>query len=94
MTLILRQFTCQLHAYTTVRLVLLVSVTIKHSRRLLDVKNALVNAPFKKTIYVGQPEGFVRLGKEDQVYALRKALRATPGLAGDAPVAAQVSHEL
>lgn len=45
--------------YTTVRLVLLLLVTLKHVRRVLDVKNAFVNDPIKKNIYVSQPDAFV-----------------------------------
>lgn len=60
--------------YATIRLVLAVSVTLTHIRWVLDVKNAFVNATLTETIYVSQPDGFVKLGKEDWVYVLRKAL--------------------
>lgn len=46
----------------------------KHKRRLLDVKNAFVNATLKKLIYVSQPGGFVQVGKKYWVYVLGKAL--------------------
>lgn len=62
--------------YTTTRPELSVSVTIKHVRRALNVKNAFVNAPLNESYDVSQLDGFVGLGKEYWVYVLRKALYA------------------
>lgn len=56
------------------RLVVSVSVKEKHKRRLLDVKNAFVNATLKELIYISQHDGFVQVGKENWVYVLKKAL--------------------
>lgn len=60
--------------YATVRLIFSVAVVFRWQRRLLDVKNAFINAPLQEEIYVCQPEGFVVTGKEEHVYVLRKAL--------------------
>lgn len=60
--------------YTTFLLILSVSVTMRHVQRVLNVKNAFLSVSLKEKIYMGQPDGIVRLGKEDCSYALRKTL--------------------
>ena len=40
----------------------------------LDVKSAFLNGEIKEEIYVSQPEGYVKEGKEDWVLKLNKAL--------------------
>ncbi|XP_071694431.1 uncharacterized protein [Rutidosis leptorrhynchoides] len=40
----------------------------------LDVKSAFLNGFLEEEIYVEQPQGFIKKGKEDQVLKLKKAL--------------------
>ena len=40
----------------------------------LDVKSAFLNGEIKEEIYVSQPEGYVKEGKEEWVLKLNKAL--------------------
>ena len=40
----------------------------------LDVKSAFLNGEIEEEIYVHQPEGFIKKGKEDYVLRLKKAL--------------------
>ena len=40
----------------------------------LDVKSALMNGEIKEEIYVSQPKGYVKEGKEEWVLKLRKVL--------------------
>ena len=40
----------------------------------LDVKSTFLNGDFKEEVYVEQPMGYFKKGKEDKVYRLRKAL--------------------
>lgn len=64
----------QVSRYTKIRLMFSLADIFKWKRILIDVKNAIVNAPLKKEIYVNQPTGFEKEGKEDYVYLLKKAL--------------------
>lgn len=68
------EFFATVSRYATVRLMFSGAVVFRCKRRLLDVKNAFINAPLQEDIYVCLPEGFVLLGKEEHVYELRKAL--------------------
>jgi hypothetical protein len=54
-----------LHAYAT-----------HHDFKLyeMDVKNAFLNGPIKKVVYVEQPLGFESEGYPNHVYKLHKAL--------------------
>ena len=40
----------------------------------LDVKSAFLNENIEEEIYVDQPKGFIKEGKEDYVLKLKKAL--------------------
>ena len=40
----------------------------------MDVKNAFLNGDLEEEIYMNQPEGFVELGKENNVCKLVKSL--------------------
>lgn len=40
----------------------------------MDVKTAFLNGDLKEEVYVSQPEGFVKKGREHQVYKLEKSL--------------------
>lgn len=40
----------------------------------LDVKSAFLNGDLQKTVYVSQPEGFIKPGKEHLIYRLVKVL--------------------
>lgn len=41
---------------------------------MLDVKNAIVNAPIEEEIYEAQPNVFSVKGKENHAYRLKEAL--------------------
>ena len=58
----------------TIRLVLIVASQKGWKVFQLDVKLAFLNRTLQEEIYVEQPEGFVKQGKEDKVYLLKKAL--------------------
>lgn len=57
--------------YATTRLVLTVSVALKHIWWVLNSKNGFVNATLIEAIFMSQPDGFVKLGNEDWVRVLR-----------------------
>nr|KYP51065.1 Retrovirus-related Pol polyprotein from transposon TNT 1-94 [Cajanus cajan] len=40
----------------------------------LDVKSAFLHGELQEEVYVQQPEGFIKKGKEDHIYRLKKAL--------------------
>lgn len=58
----------------TVRLLLALSAKNGWEAHHLDVKSAFLNGELLEEVYVTQPEGFVKKGKENKVYRLLKAL--------------------
>ena len=58
----------------TVRLVLALAARNEWEVHHLDVKSAFLNGELQETVFVTQPEGFVKVGKERMVYKLLKAL--------------------
>lgn len=58
----------------TVRLLLALAAKNSWEVHHLDVKTAFLNGDIKEEVYVMQPEGFVKKGKEKLVYKLFKAL--------------------
>ena len=55
---------------------LLLSAVVQYNLELeqLDVKTAFLHEVLKEIVYMEQPEGYVKEGKEDQVCLLRKSL--------------------
>uniref|UniRef100_A0A2N9G9X7 Uncharacterized protein n=1 Tax=Fagus sylvatica TaxID=28930 RepID=A0A2N9G9X7_FAGSY len=58
----------------TIRTVLALAAQMELQVFQLDVKSAFLNGDLEEEVYVEQPKGYVKKGKEDQVYRLRKAL--------------------
>jgi Reverse transcriptase (RNA-dependent DNA polymerase) len=58
----------------TVRLVLALAAQLKVTIFQLDVKSAFLNGDLTEEVYIDQPPGFDKKGKENQVYRLLKAL--------------------
>lgn len=58
----------------TVRLLLALAAKNSWEVHHLDVKTAFLNGVISEEVYVAQPEGFEKKGKEKQVYRLIKAL--------------------
>lgn len=58
----------------TVRLLLALSAKNGWTVHHLDVKSAFLNGELKEEVFVSQPEGFEKPGKEHMVYRLSKAL--------------------
>lgn len=58
----------------TIRALIALAAQKKWSVYQLDVKSAFLNGYLEEEIYVEQPQGFVKKGKEDKVLRLRKAL--------------------
>ncbi|KAK1435293.1 hypothetical protein QVD17_01054 [Tagetes erecta] len=58
----------------TVRLLLALAASKGWEVHHLDVKTAFLNGELKEQVYVSQPEGFVKKGREHQVYKLEKSL--------------------
>ncbi len=58
----------------TVRVVLAVAADRRWQVHHLDVKSAFLNGELEEEVYVAQPEGFARSGKEHLVLKLHKAL--------------------
>ncbi|KAL8088343.1 hypothetical protein AgCh_038208 [Apium graveolens] len=58
----------------TVRLLLALAVKNTWQVHHLDVKTTFLNGDLKEEVYVSQPDGFVKPGKEGYVYKLFKAL--------------------
>ena len=58
----------------TVRLILALAANRGWEVHHLDVKTAFLNGELTENVYVSQPEGFVKKGKEHMVLKLSKAL--------------------
>jgi len=58
----------------TVRLILALAAQNAWEVMQLDVKNAFLHGELQEEVYVQQPEGFVKKGREDHIYRLKKAL--------------------
>lgn len=60
--------------YTTIRVVLSLSVTKQWHLQQLDVQNAFLHGDLKETLYLKQPPGFIDLHKPNHVCLLQKSL--------------------
>ncbi|GAU16533.1 hypothetical protein TSUD_167640 [Trifolium subterraneum] len=60
--------------WDTIRSLLAISASRGWNVYQLDVKSAFLHGELKETVYVEQPAGYVKSGKEDKVYKLHKAL--------------------
>ncbi|KAF0930071.1 hypothetical protein E2562_027905 [Oryza meyeriana var. granulata] len=58
----------------TVRVLLAIAVNRGWQVHQLDVKSAFLNGDLEEEVYVAQPEGYVKKGKEHLVLKLQKAL--------------------
>ena len=58
----------------SIRILIAIAAQLKWNLHHLDVKSAFLNGEIKEEVYVHQPEGFIKKGKEDCVQKLRKAL--------------------
>ena len=58
----------------SIRILIALAAQLKWDLHHLDVKSTFLNGEIKEEVYVHEPEGFVKKGKEDSVLRLRKAL--------------------
>ena len=58
----------------SIRILIALEAKLKWDLHHLDVKSAFLNGEIKEEVYVHQPEGFIKKGKEEYVLRLRKAL--------------------
>ena len=58
----------------SIRIIIAMTAQFKWNLLHLDVKSAFLNGHIEEEIYVDQPEGFVKEGKDDCVLKLRKSL--------------------
>lgn len=58
----------------TIKVVFLLALIQGWSLRQLDSNNAFINGVLEEEVYMRQPEGFVKSGKEHLVYMLHKSL--------------------
>ena len=58
----------------SIRIIVAMTSQFKWKLHHLDVKSAFLNGYIEEDIYVDQPEGFIKRGKENYVLKLRKAL--------------------
>ena len=60
--------------FYSIRILIAVAAKECWSLHHLDVKSAFLNGEIKEEIYVSQPKGYVKEGKEEWVFKLNKAL--------------------
>ncbi|KAJ0509944.1 putative RNA-directed DNA polymerase [Helianthus annuus] len=60
--------------WDTIRSLLAIAAQNDWTVRQLDVKSAFLNGELKETVFIEQPEGFVKSGEEHKVYRLKRAL--------------------
>ena len=58
----------------SIRIIIAMAAQFKRNLHHLDVKSAFLNGYIEEDIYVDQPKGFIKEGKENYVLKLRKAL--------------------
>ena len=58
----------------SIRIIIALAAQFKWKLHHLDVKSTFLNGYIEEDIYVDQPEGFIKRGKESYVLKLRKAL--------------------
>ena len=58
----------------SIRIIIAMAAEFKWKLHHLDVKSAFLNGYIEEDIYVDQPKGFIKEGKENYVLKLRKAL--------------------
>ena len=58
----------------SIQILIALSAQLKWKVHHLDVKSSFLNGEIEEEIYVHQPEGFIKKGKEDYVLRLKKAL--------------------
>ena len=61
-------------SYSTVRVLIALAVELNLQIRHFDVTAAFLNGELKETIYMKQPEGFVKPGAENKVCLLKRAI--------------------
>ena len=60
--------------HTSIRILLAVVAKLDWELEQLDVKTAFLHGDLEETIYMSQPEGFVKQGMEDKVCLLKKSI--------------------
>ena len=60
--------------FDSIRILIAIAAQLNWNLHHLDVKSAFLNGVIKEDLYVMQPEGFVKRGKESRVLKLTKAL--------------------
>lgn len=58
----------------TIRILLTIAATKGAKVKHLDIKSAFLNGEIKDEIYMQQPEGYVKKGKQDYVLKLKKSI--------------------
>jgi Reverse transcriptase (RNA-dependent DNA polymerase) len=58
----------------TIRLLILLAAQNKWSIFQMDVKSAFLNGMLEEEVYIEQPSGYVKVGKEHMVLKLKKVL--------------------